>query len=75
MAKKIAPAPEKQIAGKPNKQLLDAIVAVKRLQAYIEGHGGLEEALGEVAKVQELTALTGGFDSLKQALEAVGKEA
>ncbi len=73
MAKKSVPAAEQHAAGKAQ-QLLDAIVTVKRLQAFVEGHGGLEKALEEVAKVQELTKLTGGFEPLKQAIEIIGKE-
>jgi hypothetical protein len=56
------------------KQLIDAIIAVKRLQDFIREHGGLEKSLEAVGRVRELMELTGGFDTLRQALETVGKE-
>lgn len=72
MAKKVA------VVNKPTpdntKQLIDAIVAVKRLQEFIREHGSLEKSLYAVEQVRELTLLTGGFDTLKQALETVGGE-
>jgi hypothetical protein len=55
-------------------QLIDAIVTVKHLQAFVESHGGLEKAVAEVTKVNGLIKMTGGFDQLKQALEVVGKK-
>jgi hypothetical protein len=72
MAKKV-PAPKKPTPDS-TQQLIDAIVAVKRLQEFIRDHGGLEKSLDAVAGVHELVELTGGFDSLKQALETVGNE-
>ncbi len=72
MAKK-APAPKKQESDS-GKQLVDAIVTVKRLQDFIRAHGGLQRALDEVLQVHELIKLTGGVEQLRQALEIVGKE-
>jgi hypothetical protein len=57
-----------------SKNLVDAIVTVKSLQDFIKSHGGLERALDEVAKVSQLVEMTGSFNSLRQALEIVGKE-
>jgi hypothetical protein len=72
VAKK-APAP-KQSTPDSTKQLIEAIVAVKRLQEFIRDHGSVEKSLEAVARVQELAGMTGGFDALKQALETVGSE-
>ena len=73
MAKKVSVV--KQPVPDSTKQLIDAIVAVKRLQEFIRDHGSLEKSLQAVAHVHELTLLTGGFDALKQALETVGGDA
>jgi hypothetical protein len=72
MAKKL-PVPKKPTPD-GTKQLIDAIVAVKRLQEFIRENGSLDKSLDAIARVQQLMELTGGFDSLKQALETVGKE-
>jgi hypothetical protein len=72
MAKK-APAPKAQAADS-TKQLVDAIITVKRLQDFIHEHGNLERAVEAVARVQGLIDLTGGFGPLKQALEIIGRE-
>jgi hypothetical protein len=72
MAKKAAPP--KKPAADSNKQLVDAIVTVKRLQDFVKNHDGLEKAMNEVACVQSLVKLTGGFEQLKQALEIIGRE-
>lgn len=71
MAKKVAPPrkPEPEA----NKQLVDAIIAVKHLQGFIQEHGTLERALAAVDRVDQLTALTGGVAALKQALQIVGQ--
>lgn len=75
MAKKVA-APKKPEVAAPadaSKQLVDAIVAVKHLQAFISQNGGLDNALAAVTRVDDLVKLTGSFAQLKQALEIVGK--
>jgi hypothetical protein len=69
---------KESVAKKPvepgNKQLVDAIVTVKQLQAFIKDRGGLAAALENVNRVRQLVQLTGGFDPLTQALEIVGQE-
>lgn len=72
--KKKAPPAAKQPAAEANTTLVEAIVTVKHLQDFVKCQGSLEKALGEVAKVAELVAMTGGFAQLKQALEIVGRE-
>jgi hypothetical protein len=71
MAKK--PTPQKHVPDS-SMHLKQAIIAVKQLQTFLADHGGLERALGAVAKVQELVKLTGSFDQLRQALEIVGQD-
>jgi hypothetical protein len=71
MAKKAA-APKPQTPDS-NKQLVDAIITVKRLQDFMGQHGGLERAVSVVAGVEDMVQLTGGFLQLRQALEIVGK--
>lgn len=61
-------------AAENTKSLVDAIVTVKHLQAFIAEHGGLEKALAAVARVQQLIELTGGVDLLQQSLKIVGEE-
>jgi hypothetical protein len=68
-AKKPAPA---KVAEK-TQCLVNAIVTVKQLQNFIQGHGGLENALNQVARVEELVKMTGGFEELKDAVSIVGK--
>jgi hypothetical protein len=72
MAKK-APAQKKPAAGS-SKQLIDAIATVKQLQDFVKEHGTLEKALATAVRVHGLIEMTGGFNSLKEALEIVGKE-
>jgi hypothetical protein len=72
MAKK-SPAPKQPATG-GCQQLIDAIATVKQLQDFIKEHGDVERALAAAARVHGLIQMTGGFDSLKQALEIVGKE-
>jgi hypothetical protein len=71
MAKK---TPAAKPATDGSKQLMDAIATVRQIQEFIKERGSLEAALAAVARVQGLTAMTGGFEPLKQALEIVGKE-
>jgi hypothetical protein len=68
-AKKVADEGPKQ--SDSTKQLVDAIITVKSLQAFIAEHGTLEKALAAVACMQNLIQMTGGFDQLRQALEIV----
>ena len=68
-AKKPAPA---KVAEK-TQCLVNAIVTVKQLQNFIQGHGGLENAISQVTRVQELVKMTGGFEELKEAVSIVGK--
>jgi hypothetical protein len=70
MAKK--PAAPKTQAPQANKQLVDAIIAVKHLQDFINAHGSVEKAIGAVDRVNTLCNLTGSFAQLKAALEIVG---
>jgi hypothetical protein len=70
MAKK-TPAPAKKTDGSQN--LIDAIATVKQLQDFVGEHGTVEKALAAVVRVQGLVEMTGGFESLKQALEIVGQ--
>jgi len=72
MAKKAAPAKKPEPEG--TKQLVDAIITVKHLQAFIQRHGGVDKALEAVACVDQLIALTGSVAQLRQALEIVGRE-
>ncbi len=72
MAKKAAAGQREQADS--TKQLLDAIVTVRRLQDFVKEHGSLQRALDAVARVRGLVELTGGFDQLRQALEVVGSE-
>ena len=74
MAKKAVAAPKKPEASAPNQQLVDAIITVKGLQDFIQQHRGVAQALSAVAGVQKLVDLTGGFESLTQALAIVGGE-
>ena len=53
---------------------MDAIATVRQIQEFIKERGTLEAAQAAVMRVQGLIEMTGGFDSLKQALEIVGKE-
>lgn len=76
MAKK-AVAVKKPEAASPSdktKNLVEAIVTVRNLQDFIKDRGGLEAALGTVARVADLVCLTGGFPGLTEALEIVGRE-
>lgn len=70
MAKKTA-APKKS-EPQANKQLVDAIKAVRHLQDFINQHGSVAQALEAVDRVYNLSKLTGGFEALKQALKIVG---
>lgn len=72
MAKK--PAVVKKPTASCNKQLVDAIVAVKTLQDFIADHGDSTRAIEAVARVQKMAELTGGFESLIAALKIVGGE-
>ena len=76
MAKKAAVVkkPEAVSPSDKTKNLVEAIVTVRNLQDFIKDRGGLEPALGTVARVGDLVALTGGFEDLKAALEIVGRE-
>lgn len=74
MVKKERELVAKKPAEPGNKQLVDAIITVKQLQAFIKDRGGLEAALENVNRVRQLVQLTGGFDPLTQALEIVGQE-
>ncbi len=75
MAKKAAvKKPEVTSSVDKTKNLVEAIVTVRNLQDFIRDRGGLEPALGTVARVADLVALTGGFAELKAALEIVGRE-
>lgn len=76
MAKRpvVSKKPEAETPCECKKQLVEAIVAVRHLQDFIQENGGLEKALAAVARVSELVKVTGGFDQLKEALEIVGKE-
>jgi hypothetical protein len=76
MAKKAAVVkkPEATIPCDKSKNLVEAIVTVRNLQDFIKDRGGLEAALGTVARVGDLVCLTGGFAELKEALEIVGRE-
>ena len=71
MAKKTLPAKPPAAA---SNQLIEAIVTVKRLQAFLEAHGSAAKAVDAVESVRSLVELTGGFVQLKQALEIVGNE-
>jgi hypothetical protein len=76
MAKKPR-APRTQAASTPAptaQRLVDAIATVKRLQEFIQEHGGLEKAFGTVVSVCQLMESTGGFEQLKESLEIVGKD-
>ena len=55
-------------------KLVEAIITVRNLQDFVRDRGGVEPALGTVARVADLVNLTGGFDELKAALEIVGRE-
>jgi len=70
MSKK--PVAPKKVAPEANNQLVEAIIAVKHLQEFIQEHGSLEKSLGAVDRVYQLSQLTGGFVELKKALEIVG---
>ncbi len=72
MAKKAVAA--KKPEAESTKQLVDAIITVKHLQAFIQQHGGVDKALEAVACVHQLIELTGGVGQLRQALEIVGRE-
>jgi hypothetical protein len=76
MAKKavVAKKIEGAATSDKTKNLVEAIVTVRSLQDFIKDRGGLEAALGTVARVGDLVALTGGFAELKEALEIVGRE-
>jgi hypothetical protein len=77
MARKVVAAPKKPAVEKApecTNKLIDAIVAVRHLQDFIKENGGLEKAVGVVARVEELVKLTGSFEQLKEALAIVGKE-
>jgi hypothetical protein len=76
MAKKTAVVKKAEVASPADKtkNLVEAIVTVRNLQDFIKDRGGLEAALGTVARVGDLIALTGGFGELKTALEIVGGE-
>ena len=76
MAKKAAVTQKPAAPAKPDRtqDLVDAIVTVRHLQAFIQQHGGLDGALTAVTRVDELVKLTGGFDALKTALGIVGQE-
>ncbi len=76
MAKKAAVVKKPEVASPSDKtkNLVEAIVTVRNLQDFIKDRGGLEAALGTVARVSDLVALTGGFAELKAALEIVGQE-
>jgi len=76
MAKKavVAKKPEVVSQSDKTKNLVEAIVTVRNLQDFIKDRGGLEAALGTVARVGDLVTLTGGFEDLKAALEIVGRE-
>ncbi len=77
MAKKAAVAKKPEVPSQSDKtkNLVEAIVTVRNLQDFIKDRGGLEAALGTVARVGDLVALTGGFEDLKASLEIVGREA
>jgi hypothetical protein len=64
----------KQPATGGSQQLINAIATVKQLQDFIKEHGDVERALAAATRVHGLIEMTGGFASLKQALEIVGKE-
>ncbi len=77
MAKKkavVAAKPEAPKHSDSTAKLVEAIIAVRNLQDFVRDRGGVEPALGTVARVCDLVALTGGFDELKAALEIVGRE-
>ena len=78
MAKKAAVVKKPEVpSSSPSdktKNLVEAIVTVRNLQDFIKDRGGLEAALGTVARVGDLVTLTGGFEQLKAALEIVGRE-
>ncbi len=76
MAKKAAVAkkPEVAVSSDKTKNLREAIITVRNLEDFIKDRGGLEAALGTIARVGDLVALTGGFAELKEALEIVGRE-
>ena len=64
--------PPRRPLPKPTTELVEAIIAVKHLQEFIQEHGSLEKSLAAVDRVCQLSHLTGGFDKLKKALEIVG---
>jgi len=70
---KRAPVAKKPVS-ESSRGLVEAIVTVKHLQDFIKEHGSLESALAAVNRVNSLIELTGGVESLKEALEIVGKE-
>ena len=76
MAKKVAAPKKPAVAKAPEctNKLIDAIVAVRHLQDFIKDSGGLDKALGLVARVDELVKVTGGFGQLTESLAIVGKE-
>jgi hypothetical protein len=76
MAKKAVPAAKSEVSATKEKVKVsgDAIAAVRSLENFIKDRGGLEAALGTVARVGDLVALMGSFDELKTALEMVGQE-
>jgi hypothetical protein len=72
MAKR-TPAVKKPVASNTN-PLIDAIATVKQLQDFVKEYGNAEKAIATATRVYGLIQMTGGFDSLKQALEIVGKD-
>jgi hypothetical protein len=76
MAKKAAVVKPSEVCSSTDKtkNLVEAIITVRNLQDFIKDRGGLEAALGTVARVGDLVVLTGGFAELKAALEIVGRE-
>ena len=77
MAKKktvVTAKPEAPKQSDSTAKLVEAIITVRNLQDFIRDRGGVEPALGTVARVSDLVALTGGFDELKAALEIVGRD-
>ena len=74
MAKKAAVVKKPEVPSSvgQDQNLVEAIVTVRNLQDFIKDRGGLEPALGTVARVGDLVALTGGFADSRQPWKSSG---